>query len=381
MNTQTNILNSLGFHGSYKPSDVTFLLQLTDLEPTDVAEKEKMIQSGTKHYSQMISAEKAPSHKHIHLYTNALQDYKKRFALEVQKLALALKETHPSEIVFVSLVRAGVPLGVLLHRAAKDQGVVSHHYGISIIRDRGIDFAALEAIIKTHGHENIVFVDGWTGKGAISKELYKNLKDDSRFPTEDEVVRLVTLADLSGYAWLTASSDDWLIPSGVLGSVVSGLISRSILIDDIDKKIAQENCFDVSNWHSCIKYECLNEHDLSQSFIEIIDSERKALGSRNIDKAVWTSEERLSTRKKAIATINDLATKHQITNLNRIKPGIAEATRAVLRRVPDLILLEQPNDPDCRLIEMLSKDVGAPMEVVGNEVAPYKVITLIKKTS
>lgn len=381
MNSQTNVLNTLGFHGSYKPSDVTFLLQLTDMQPTDLTEKEKLIQSGVKHYSQMISAEKAPSYKHISLYTNALQDYKKRFALEVQKLALALHDTYQKEIVIVSLVRAGVPLGVLLHRAIKDLGVTSHHYGVSIIRDRGIDFAALEAIIKTHGHENIVFVDGWTGKGAISKELYKNLKDDVRFETEDEVVRLVTLADLCGYAWLTASSDDWLIPSGVLGSVVSGLISRSILIDDVDPEYAKANCFDVSNWHSCIKYEYLQEHDLTQSFIDVIDSERKSLGSRSIDKAVWTSAERLSTRKKSIATINALAEQHKITNLNRIKPGIAEATRAVLRRVPDLILLNQENDPDCRLIEILSNDVGAPMDVVGRAVSPYKVITLIKKTS
>lgn len=63
------------------------------------------------------------------------------------------------EIVLVSLVRAGVPLGVLLkHYLEKHQSC--YHYGISIIRDRGVDFAALQAIIEQHGAENIVFVDG-----------------------------------------------------------------------------------------------------------------------------------------------------------------------------------------------------------------------------
>lgn len=38
-------------------------------------------------------------------------------------------------------------------------------------------FAALQAIIEQHGAENIVFVDGWTGKGAICRELTQNLAD------------------------------------------------------------------------------------------------------------------------------------------------------------------------------------------------------------
>lgn len=379
MNKPVNLLKELGFHGSYNPDDVTFLLKLTDLEPTDVAEKERLIQSGQMHYSEMISKENAPTDKHMELYKKALNQYKTRYASDVAKLALALKGFYPEQIVFVSLVRAGIPLGVLLHRAVKDLGVTSHHYGISIIRDRGIDFAALEAIITTHGHENIVFVDGWTGKGAISKELYSNLKDDPRFPTEDGVTRLVTLADLSGFAWLTASNEDWLIPSGVLGSVVSGLLSRSILKEDIDKDAAKENCFDTNYWHSCIHYQHLQPHDVTQSFIEEIDAERKAITST--EKAVWTSEQRLTTRKKALETVDALAKEYAITNMNRIKPGIAEATRAVLRRVPDNILLNKKNDPDCSLIELLASDVKAPMQILGDQVAPYKVITLIKKTS
>lgn len=128
-------------------------------------------------------------------------------------------------IVLVSFVRAGLPLGVLLRRALLDMGRDAHHYGISIIRDRGIDKVALEAIIEEHGAENIVFVDGWTGKGAISSEIQRSLNGDSRFPQNP---RLVVLADPCGRAWLSASAEDWVIPSGILGATVSGLVSRSI---------------------------------------------------------------------------------------------------------------------------------------------------------
>ncbi|MGE9528138.1 cysteine protease StiP domain-containing protein, partial [Escherichia coli] len=75
------------------------------------------------------------------------------------------------------LVRAGVPLGVMLHQALRDMGKTSWHYGISIIRDRGIDGAALDVIEERHGTSGIVFVDGWTGKGAITGELVRALKD------------------------------------------------------------------------------------------------------------------------------------------------------------------------------------------------------------
>ncbi|MER8575636.1 cysteine protease StiP domain-containing protein [Mesorhizobium sp. M1409] len=42
----------------------------------------------------------------------------------------------------------------------------------------------------------------------------------------------MVLSDPCGRAWLAASAEDWLIPSGILGSTVFGLISRSILNED-----------------------------------------------------------------------------------------------------------------------------------------------------
>ena len=46
-----------GFSGSYLPTDVQFLLRQLNVEVTDIAEKERLIQTGQKHYSEMLSAE------------------------------------------------------------------------------------------------------------------------------------------------------------------------------------------------------------------------------------------------------------------------------------------------------------------------------------
>jgi hypothetical protein len=101
-------------------------------------------------------------------------------------------------VILVSLVRAGVPLGVLLkHQLEKTQPCF--HYGISIIRDRGLDLAALNAIIRQHGADNIVFVDGWTGKGAICRQLTQSLSSyPELFDDGWEIPRLVTQAAKTG---------------------------------------------------------------------------------------------------------------------------------------------------------------------------------------
>lgn len=371
-------LKALGFSGSYHPDDIVFLLKKLHLKPLSNEEKERLIQSGEKHYSQMISSEKAPSPEHLSLYRQALAKGAERFARETQQLANALIAKINEPVVLVSLVRAGVPLGICLKRAIQEQGRECHHYGISIIRDRGIDRAALEAIIQTHGASGIVFVDGWTGKGAISRELNCQILPDSRFTlSSDNMAPLVTLADVAGCAWLAASGDDWLIPSGILGSVISGLISRSILQEDIPVADALDDCFNPANWHGCIAYNHLSDHDLSGEFVDHIDQIRKTLVKQA--KASWTEEQRNQQHARVMSVIQDIKINRHITNDNRIKTGIAEATRAVLRRVPDCILLQEAEATDTVLLRHLAQQTDAPVVVVGDAIAPYHAITIIKK--
>jgi hypothetical protein len=351
--------------GSYVTGDVQFLLRAVELDPTDVEEKERLIQSKQKHYSEMISLESAPGDVHKALYERALEQNGTRMAMDVQSLALALREecTGPS-IVLVSFVRAGLPLGVLLRRALLDMGRDAHHYGISIVRDRGIDKVALEAIIQAHGAENIVFVDGWTGKGAISGEIQRSLDGDTRFPQDP---RLVVLADPCGRAWLSASAEDWVIPSGILGATVSGLVSRSIWPTD-------------GGLHGCVVYDHLREHDVTREFIEQIEAKRKALGTVP-QASPWTDTQRCELQGAATHVVNSLATRFGITNLNRVKPGIAEATRAVLRRVPDHVLVRSRSDSDVQLLMHLTEGAGVTVEEVGAALGPYRAVTIIRSVS
>lgn len=372
--------SNLGFSGSYAPDDVTFLLQKMDIKPTSVHEKEQLIQSGQKHYSQMISQEKAPSEQHLAHFNNAMQLYAARMAHEVQLLGNRLKQRFDQQpIILVSLVRAGIPLGVLLKKYLA-QSQPCFHYGVSIIRDRGIDHAALAHIIQQHGASNIVFVDGWTGKGAISKELTESVQDyPELFEPHDFLPRLVTLTDLGGCAWLCASADDWLIPSGVLGSVISGLISRSILLDDVDRAIARQHVNNPHYWHGCVEYHQLQPHDLSTQFIEDIWQ----IMCQNPTKAIatWSIEQRLAQKQRCLNTIHAIQQRYNVSNLNHIKPSIAEATRAVLRRIPEAILLKDEHNENTRLLRHFAEQHHVPIDILGDELGPYHAVTIIKKIS
>jgi hypothetical protein len=234
------------------------------------------------------------------------------------------------------------------------------HYGISIIRDKGIDIAALNWIEQRHLFEHIVWVDGWIGKGAIYGELQASVGE--RYPNDE--IPFVVLADPTGKAWLSASEEDWLIPFGILGSTISGLVSRSILKED-------------GGWHACISYQHLAEHDVSRLFITTVDTCRRQL--QNIKPATWPKNLRQTLLALSENTIARLVETYAITNINRLKPGIAEATRAVMRRTPECILVQRLDDPNIRLLHHLAESRGIPLLEIGDQLAPYRAITIIKK--
>ena len=371
------------FSGSYLPSDVTLLLDIVsadsvnDITPT---QKEALIQSGQRHYSDMLTLEKPPSATHEALYNQALMAGKQRMANDVTSLAFSLYQlfhacvSASQPLILVSLVRAGLPIGVLLQKALSDASasyaLASQHYGVSIIRDRGLDPVALQYILQQHPHSPIVFVDGWTGKGAIYGELQRSLAQitDKRqqgqlFHQGDGVIPLLTLADPAGVAWLSASDDDWLMPASLLNSTVSGLISRTLYREPSD------------GLHQAVYYDKLQPWDRSGDFIQTIDALRQQtpLPTPLTGKFLPT----FATQ----SVIDDLAARFAIRNRNRIKPTIAEATRAILRRDPECVLVNEMADgQDTALLRHLCEEKNIQL-IADASIAPYQAVTIIKNRS
>ena len=60
---------------------------------------------------------------------------------------------------------------------------------------------------------------------------------------------------------------------------------------------------------------------------------------------------------KGIDEVNEIASKFSINDINKIKPGVGETTRVLLRRLPDRILIkENANDKYVKHLLQLAKE-------------------------
>lgn len=343
--------------GTYKPQDVTILLKdITGLvEPLPTAAREVQIQSG-RHYSEMLPLEYEPSEKYLQTYFDALNRYAKITAAAVKSVAEKIFADKGHEIVLVSLARAGTPIGILIKRYLERKFACNvAHYTISIIRGRGIDENAVKFILSRHKPAEIQFVDGWTGKGAIQRELSAAMKN---FP--DVSAGLAVLSDPAGVAEKCGTHDDFLIASSCLNSTVSGLLSRTFLRRDI---------IGANDFHGAAFYRELADKDLTYQFIDAIEAHFDDCPPMKTSTVEHDS---------GLAEVKKIAAAFKIDDINLIKPSIGEATRVLLRRVPWKILVHDLHD-EAHLghLYQLAREKNVPLEVF--PLTNYKACGLIRK--
>jgi len=363
--------------GSYLKSDVEVLLKEIDIKETSVSKKEKEIQNKSSHYSEMISPEYVPSDDYIKVFHNAMNLNKRKVAENIIQLSNYISKNNKSPII-VSLARAGTPIGVLLHRTLRDEYQLSPaHYTISIIRDKEIDENALNYILKKESQrlgkpikevsKYIIFVDGWTGKGVINRELTRYISNFNMKIGTNISSDLYVLADISGKAEVSATQEDYLIPSAALNSTVSGLISRSIL----NKKFIGKNDF-----HGCKYYKEFEKNDLSLWYIEEIMKEVKIIEKDDFHFIKNDVSKNFILSEKVDKLLKDIGEKYNINDINHIKPGVGETTRVLLRRVPEIIILRNLESIETKHILKLANEKGA--TVIEDKNLLYSSVGIIK---
>jgi hypothetical protein len=360
----TNKVFNSPFIGSYAAKDCLFLLKPIEVHYHSIENKEQLIQSGQLHYSEMIHKEVAPSKEYTELFLQMTAQYKVRLASEVMRLATFIIERRENvgSITLLSLARAGTPIGVLLQRALTQYQQSANHYSISIIRDRGIDEVALDYLLEQgYSDKSFVFVDGWTAKGVISQELRRSIKSYNQSRGVNIAPELFVISDIGGTADVQATFDDYTIPSALMNSTVSGLISRSILNHQVG----------VNDFHACVSYQHLRQYDRSNWFVDEISAVMK---KEALSPILYQSK--VERQQLTSDFLKDIMSTYSVSNINRIKPGIAEATRVLLRRVPDQLLVKNLQNIDIQHLLRLSLEKG----VTINEVPemPFGACALIK---
>jgi hypothetical protein len=357
--------------GSYRPDEVGWLLtdlSAADLE-ADAALRESAIQAGRAHYAESLPVEYQPDPAYQALFDRILADTAARLAHAVGAVTeLVLAERGP-DVVLASLARAGTPIGILMRRwAQRFHGLDLPHYAVSIVRARGIDEVALRYLATRHDAASVVFVDGWTGKGAIARELSEALAGVRAAGGPAFSDDLAVLADPGHCVRTFGTRDDFLIASACLNSTVSGLVSRTVLNRDL---------IGPDDFHGAKFYAEFADRDVSGVFLDavadrfdgVVDQVRAeqpalAAADRAVTFAGWAAVERIRQQ-------------YGIASVNFVKPGVGEATRVLLRRVPWKILVREADHPDHQHLRLLAADRGVPVEVVPD--LAYSCVGLVRQ--
>jgi len=343
---------------SYPIEDITFLLKdLSDVQiESSVESREQLFQSGG-HYSESLPIENRPTSEYTELYQQALLDSADHIAQLVGILCRRVRRyANTDNVVIISLARAGSPVGILMKQYAEKYLKLNWpHFSISILRGRGIDEKAVRTIRELYPESHLQFVDGWTGKGAIQKELTKSIHKLNATYNLNLNDDLAVLTDPGECATLFATREDFLIPNACLNSTVSGLVSRTVL----------NNAFQGANdYHGAKYYADLEEVDVSNEFIANISS--RFQGQEPTIKE--RGEEFPITNERTwrgMQEVESIARKYyKNADISKVKPSVGETTRVLLRRKPFKILLSDDKHPSLRHILLLCKEKNIPTETV-----------------
>lgn len=354
--------------GSYAAEDVGWLL--TDLSAAvleaPVEEREEAIQAGGAHYAESLPIEYEPDAEYTALFEQALTDQAERVAAAVGLVTEQLLERRGTRLVLVSLARAGTPVGVLMRRWAQLlHGLDVPHYAISIVRGRGIDRVALRHLAADHDPADVVFVDGWTGKGAIVRELAASIASANAALGTAFLPDLAVLADPGSCVTTFGTREDFLIPSACLNSTVSGLVSRTVLNRDL---------IGDDDFHGAKFYAHLAAADVSNRFVDVVAT-AFPLVQAEVQRRLRTGAAPAAPTWSGWASVEAISDREGIGDVNLVKPGVGETTRVLLRRVPWKVLVRDRSDPGLAHLRLLAARRGVP--VVEDPDLVYRAVGLI----
>ncbi|MDT9594332.1 phosphoribosyltransferase [Nocardioides zeae] len=361
--------------GSYAADEVGWLLQ--DLSHVALEggreERERAIQSGAAHYAESLPTEYRPDDAYRDLYAEQLAGVADRVGAAVVTVSeLSRRVRGRDDLVLVSLARAGTPIGILMRRWARRHGWDWPHHAVSIVRDRGLDLTALRWIADRYDPRRVLVVDGWTGKGAIARELAAAVADANdvlRLGEEGFAPDLAVLADPGECVELFGTRDDFLIPSACLNSTVSGLVSRTVLNAEL---------VGPDDFHGAKFYAELAAEDVSVAYLDAVESTFADVESAGVAEAARLQAADRTPTWSGWAAAEKLQADHGLPSVNLVKPGVGETTRVLLRRVPWRVVVRPGREADLRHVRLLAADRGVPVVEVPD--LPYSCVGIIRPT-
>lgn len=343
---------------TYDRQEVGWLL--TDIGATDLA------CAAPTHLRAAVAAEVSPapftpSPEYMRLLARATDRHATQTAVAVGTLTDAILRSSSAPVI-ASIMRAGVPVGALMHRWAAYRGFELPHFAISIVQHAGIDPVALRWLAEHHDPGQIVFVDGWTAKGTVALTLRQCLDNavtsqGIRFPGSFGV-----LADPGSCTPLHGTREDFLIPSAGLDSTATGLISRSVYHPDLT---------DPTSFHAAAFHRHLADADTSRDFLDAVTA-RFDQAARTLSHRTTAPNDPDWSGRSAAAAIADRC---RVDHIDLVKPGVCETTRVLVQWRVDTLLIRRDAERDLDHILLLAAERGTAIEYADD--MPFACVAVV----
>lgn len=334
---------------SYRPDQVLCLLSPYEGPLLDQEEKEDRLRAGA-YYGDMLAREELPSVEYLAVFDRLLNRLAARLVGPLHAIARKLAQARGPSIALVSLARAGTPIAVVLADVLRrhwNKDVV--HYSASVIHRDGFDRHALRYLLDHHSAEDLAFFDGWVSQGRITRALVESLGEH---PDIDP--SLYCVSDPSGIQDTAGTRDDVLLPSAVLNASVSGLLSRTVARSDTFHAAAY--CADQA------------PVDRTQAFIEAMTSAMLAAPPPSVVLRPAVEQRPLAQAQLAAwcARWN--------TEPGRVKAGIGEVSRSLLRRDPVRVVVDPASKDEADHLVWLAARRRVPLTFEPTQ-GPYRAFS------
>lgn len=335
---------------SYRPEQVTCLFSAYEGPLLDPTEKEDRLRSGA-YYGELLAREEVPDADYLAVFDALLNRLSDRVAPVIHAVAHRIARAHAGPIALVSLARAGTPVAVVLAELLRSRfGRAVTHYSASVIHREGLDPFALRHLLNRHAPQEIVFFDGWVSQGRITRALAGTVRG---IPGVDPA--LYCLSDPSGIQDDAGTRHDLLVPSAVLNAAVSGLLSRTVVRSD--------------TFHAVAFFGDQAAVDRTQAFIARTLQSVLAIDPGPGEILLGSAQQSALARSQLTAWSDRWGVPS-----DRIKAGIGEVSRSLLRRTPDRLIIDPSAADEADHVIHLAKIRNVPYTLEPTR-GPYRALS------
>ncbi|MBD2336460.1 hypothetical protein H6G64_05580 [Calothrix sp. FACHB-156] len=213
MNSSASLVNTNLWN---QPVYAQFLQEIDPFQDTQYFRSLNMAYDGNNTFWSIPSPEPSLNKDFWQLVNSELGDERIQQAASCLAGSITRWENDPSKLIFVAILRAGVPIADWLCRMLPGSVAVA----LSLFTGIGIDRVALEQVRSRYPERKIIFVDGWTGRGGVARELLRQ-----------GLQPFAALVDPWGWADFSGTQDDLLCPTACFTGVSTLGFSRTFVIN------------------------------------------------------------------------------------------------------------------------------------------------------